>query len=379
MEQLPSLISSLSLINDQRSDKNKRYPLPLLLLIAFCASISKHDSWYTMQDYAQAHESSLRELYKRLFGEELEHVTPTHDTINRALQVIPHQVFKRAYQDWIAALLRWDEETRQICIDGKTMRGVKKLSPDTESHVVSAYGPHLQLVLSVDAVPVKRNELDSIRRLLDELDVTDALISLDALGCQRQVAEQVLEVGGHYLLQVKSNQPTLLQELEDSFPRTNKGFTLNKEEDLGHGRIEKRQMKSLVLSPEMLEDSYAFKDWAGIKSIHQLTRKRYDKRSGKETIELSYYISSVEDSKRVFRAIRDHWKIENQLHYMLDVYLGEDGWSKRAGETPKNMELLAKIDLFILQRLKSKLGKSIPRVQMLLAKLNPLQLFDLEL
>ena len=377
--ELPSLISSLSLINDQRSDKNKRYPLPLLLLIAFCASISKHDSWYTMQDYAQAHESSLRELYKRLFGEELEHVTPTHDTINRALQVIPHQVFKRAYQDWIAALLRWDEETRPLCRDGKTMRGVPKLSPDTESHVVSAYGPHLQLVLSVDAVPIKRNELDSIRRLLDELDVTDALISLDALDCQRQVAEQVLEVGGHYLLQVKSNQPTLLQELEDSFPRTNKGFTLNKEEDLGHGRIEKRQMKSLVLSPEMLEDSYAFKDWAGIKSIHQLTRKRYDKRSGKETIELSYYISSVEDSKRVFRAIRDHWKIENQLHYMLDVYLGEDGWSKRAGETPKNMELLAKIDLFILQRLKSKLGKSIPRVQMLLAKLNPLQLFDLEL
>ena len=377
--ELPSLISSLSLIDDRRSDKNKRYPLPLLLLIAFCASISKQDSWYTMPDYTQAHEASLRKLYKQLFGEELEHVTPTHDTLNRALQVIPHQVFKRAYQDWIAALLRWDEETRQICIDGKTMRGVKKLSPDTESHIVSAYDPHLQLVLSVDAVPVKRNELDSIRRLLDELDVTDALISLDALGCQRQVAEQVLEVGGHYLFQVKSNQPTLLQELEDSFPRTNKGFTLSKEEDLGHGRIETRQMKSLVLSPEMLEDSYAFKDWAGIKSIHQLSRKRYDKRSGKETIELSYYISSVEDSKRVFRAIRDHWKIENQLHYMLDVYLGEDGWSKRAGEAAKNMELLAKIDLFILQRLKTKLGKSIPRVQMLLAKLTPLQLFDLEL
>ena len=377
--ELPSLIRSLTLIDDRRNNKNKRYPLPLLLLIAFCASISKHDSWYTMQDYALAHEASIRELYKQLFGEELEHVTPSHDTLNRALQVIPHQVFKRAYQDWIAALLRWDEETRQICIDGKTMRGVKKLSPDTESHIVSAYDPHLQLVLSVDAVPVKRNELDSIRRLLDELDVTDALISLDALGCQRQVAEQVLEVGGHYLFQVKSNQPTLLQELEDSFPRTNKGFTLNKEEDLGHGRSETRQMKSLVLSPEMLEDSYAFKDWAGIKSIHQLTRKRYDKRSGKETIELSYYISSVEDSKRVFRPIRDHWKIENQLHYMLDVYLGEDGWSKRAGEAAKNMELLVKIDLFILQRLKTKLGKSIPRVQMLLAKLNPLQLFDLEL
>ena len=87
----------------------------------------------------------------------------------------------------------------------------------------------------------------------------------------------------------------------------------------------------------------------------------------------------MEDSKRVFRPIRDHWKIENQLHYMLDVYLGEDGWSKRAGEAAKNMELLVKIDLFILQRLKTKLGKSIPRVQMLLAKLNPLQLFDLEL
>ena len=372
---LPSLISSLSLIDDRRSNKNKCYPLPLLLLIAFCASISKHDSCYTMQDYAQAHEASLRELYKLLFGEELEHVTPTHDTLNRALQLISHQVFKQAYQDWISALLRWDDETRQICIDGKTMRGVKKLSPNTES----AYNPHLQLVLSVDAVPIKCNELESIRRLLDELDVTNALITLDALGCQRQVADQILQVGGNYLLQVKSNQPTLLQEIEDSFPKTGKGCTLHKEEDLGHGHIETRQMKSLVLTPEMQEDSYAFKDWAGIKSIHQLTRKRYDKRSGKETCEVSYYISSLQDSKRVFGAIRDHWKIEDQLHYMLDVYLGEDGWSKRAGEAAKNMELLAKIDLFILQRLKAKLGKSIPRVQMLLTKLTPMQLFDLEL
>ena len=87
----------------------------------------------------------------------------------------------------------------------------------------------------------------------------------------------------------------------------------------------------------------------------------------------------MQDSKRVFRAICDHWEIENQLHYMLDVYLGEDGWSKRAGEAAKNMELLAKIDLFILQRPKAKLGKSISRVQMLLAKLTPMQSFDLEL
>ena len=377
--ELPSLIRSLTLIDDRRNNKNKRYPLPLLLLIAFCASISKHDSWYTMQDYALAHEASIRVLYKQLFGEELEHVTPSHDTLNRALQVIPHKVFKEAYQNWIADLLQWDEQTRQICIDGKTMRGVKKLSPDTESHIVSAYDPHLQLVLSMDAVPVKRNELDSIRRLLGELDVTDALITIDAIGCQHDVAEQVLEAGGDYVLQVKGNQPTLLQELEDSFPNISKGYTVNKEEGLEHGRIEHRQMKSVVLSPEMLDDSYAFKDWAGIKSIHRITRKRYDKRQGKETTEMSYYISSIEDSKRIFRAIRDHWKIENQLHYMLDVYLGEDGWSKRAGEAAINMELMAKIDLFILQRLKAKLGKSIPRVQMFLAKLNPLQLFELGL
>ena len=208
--ELPSLIRSLTLIDDRRNNKNKRYPLPLLLLIAFCASISKHDSWYTMQDYALAHEASIRELYKQLFGEELEHVTPSHDTLNRALQVIPHKVFKEAYQNWIVDLLQWDEQTRQICIDGKTMRGVKKLSPDTESHIVSAYDPHLQLVLSMDAVPVKRYELDSIRRLLDELDVTDALITIDAIGCQHDVAEPILEAGGDYVLQVKGNQPTLL-------------------------------------------------------------------------------------------------------------------------------------------------------------------------
>ena len=373
------LISSLWLIDDRRNDKNKRCLLSLFLLIVFCVSISKHDSWYTMQDYAQAHEDSLKALYLRLFGVALEHVTPTHDTLNRAMQLIPHKLFKEAYQRWIFALLQWDEPTRQICIDGKTMRGVKKLAPDTESHIVSAYDPDLGVVLSLDAVPLKRNELDSIRRLLDELDVTNALISMDAMGCQRQVAEQIVNAGGDYLLQVKSNQPTLLQELEDSFPRLQKGYTVNKEEDLGHGRIEKREMKSLVLSASMLEDSYAMKDWKRIKSIHQLTRKRCDKRTGKETTEVSYYISSHKDSKRIFRGIRQHWQIENQLHYMLDVYLGEDGWSKRVGEAAKNMELVAKIDLFVLQRLKQKLGKSIPRVQMLLAKLNPQQLFDLEL
>ena len=105
---------------------------------------------------------------------------------------------------------------------------------------------------------------------------------------------------------MKSNQPTLLQELEDSFPNLQKGYTVNKEEDLGHGRIEKRQMKSLVLSPEMLKDSYALKDWMGVKSIHQLTRKRCDKRMGKETTEVSYYISSHEDSKRIFCGVRQH-------------------------------------------------------------------------
>ena len=194
------------------------------------------------EDYVQAHETSLRELYKQLFVEELEHVTPTHDTLNRALQLIPHQAFKQAYQDWISTLLRWNDETRQICIDGKIMRGVKKLSPNTESHIVSAYDPHLQLVFSVDAVPIKCNELESIRRLLDEQDMTNTLITQDALGYQRQVAEQILQVGGNYFLQVKSNQPTLLQELQDCFPKTSKGCTLHKEEDLGHGRIETRQI-----------------------------------------------------------------------------------------------------------------------------------------
>lgn len=271
--ELPSLIENLTLIEDHCSDKNKRYPLPLLLLSVFCASVSNHDSWYPMQDYAQAHEDSLKVLYLRLFGVPLEHVTPTHDTLNQAMQLIPHKLFKEIYQRWIFALLRWTEPTCQICIDGKTMRGVKKLAPDTESHIVSVYDPDLGVVLPLDAVPLKL-KLDFIRRLLGELDVTNALISMDAMGCQRQVVEQIVDAGGDYLLQVKSNQPTLLQELEDRFPKLQKGYTVNKEEDLGYGHIENREMKGLVLNASMLEDSYALKDWKGVKSIHQLIRKR---------------------------------------------------------------------------------------------------------
>lgn len=186
--ELLSLISSLSLIDDRRNDKNKRYPLPLLHLIVFSTSISKHDSWYTMQRIMPKHMRLVLGSFTSSFSwRSLSMSPPTHDTLNRALQLIPHQAFKQAYQDWISALLRWNDETRQICIDGKIMRGVKKLSPNTESHIVSAYDPHLQLVLSVDAVPIKCNELESIRRLSDELDVTNALITLDDLGCQRRL------------------------------------------------------------------------------------------------------------------------------------------------------------------------------------------------
>ena len=122
------------------------------------------------------------------------------------------------------------------------------------SFFISAYffSNSLRATSSAVSAPVKRNELDAIRRLLDELDVTEALITIDAIGCQHDVAAQVLDAGGDYVLQVKGNQPILLQELEDSFPHISKGYTVNKEEGLEHGRIEHRQMKSVVLSPEML-------------------------------------------------------------------------------------------------------------------------------
>lgn len=103
--ELTSLIKSLTLIEDHRSDKNKRYPLPLFLLIVFCASISKHDSWYTMQDYAQFHAYNIKALYMNLFGMPLEHVPPTHDALNRAMQLIPHKLFKEAYHAGYSAAL----------------------------------------------------------------------------------------------------------------------------------------------------------------------------------------------------------------------------------------------------------------------------------
>ena len=140
--ELPSLIRSLTLIDDRRNNKNKRYPLPLLLLIAFCASISKHDSWYTMQDYALAHEASIRELYKQLFGEELEHVTPSHDTLNRALQVIPHKVFKEAYLNWIVDLLQWDEQTRQSVSTARQCVALKN-SVRIQSRILSLPMTHI--------------------------------------------------------------------------------------------------------------------------------------------------------------------------------------------------------------------------------------------
>ncbi len=209
----------------------------------------------------------------------------------------------------------------------------------------------------------KSNEISAIHKLLQTLDLNGAIVSIDAIGTQTYVAEQIIDNDGDYLLCVKGNQSLSLQEIESYFcPLFQEYILVDEQTELSHGRIETRRYES-ILNPLELENNEVLTRWKGLKSIHKVVRKRLDKRSGKRREEVVYYISLSTESSLLRQSIRGHWAIENNLHHCLDVYFGHDTSLKRAKNVTQIMEIIQKINLFIITKLKTNMKSSIPCVQ----------------
>ncbi len=237
--------------------------------------------------------------------------------------------FEGAYKRWIEGFIS-ATSGKHICIDGKTMRGVKKLSFDTQSHVVSAFSPQDMCSLAQLYIDRKTNEIPAIHQLLHLLDLNGAVVSIDAIGPQTAIAEQIIDKGGDYVLCVKANQSLSLQEIEAYFcPLFQKYILLDEQTELSHGRIETRRYES-ILSPLEIEANEVLTRWKGLRSIHKVVRKRRDKKCDKTSEEAVYYIFSSTDASSLKQAIRGRWAIENKLHHSLDVYFGHDSSHKRA-------------------------------------------------
>jgi predicted transposase YbfD/YdcC len=327
-----------------------------ILVIALSAVLSGARSWDAIADFGVAKQGWFRSL-----GLKLRNGVPSHDTFNRIFAALEPVAFQHGFTSWINAVCH----TLGFChipIDGKSLRGSR--GPDgTCLRLVSAWAAEHRLSLAQVAVADGGNEITAIPELLKMLDLHGALVSIDAIGCQKDIAQQIRDDGGDYLLAVKDNQPTLHAEVRECFLQAyDKDFRGLKHDtcttrEVGHGRREER-ICTVLYEPEGLS---AKDEWADLKSLVQVIRTRQV--GAKETDEVAYYISSgTLSAARFAEGVRGHWGIENGQHWCLDVLFGEDRCRTRQDNAAVNLAWLRKMALSLFRHDASK--GSIPTKQL---------------
>ena len=236
-----------------------------------------------------------------------------------------------------------------VAIDGKALCGTRETGKKAIVHMVSAWAEGNGLVLAQRKVDEKSNEITAIPKLLEALELSGTVVTIDAMGCQRSIAAKIVEKKADYILAVKENQGSLLEGIKDSF-RMLAADSVAEEIDCGHGRVERRRC-SVVADLSLLEKA---SEWPSLQGLVRIEAERYHKATGKTERETRFYITSLKpDAARLNRAIRQHWGIENKLHWMLDVGFSEDRCRKRAGHAAQNFSVLNRIALNLLKQDKS--------------------------
>ncbi|WP_081661817.1 ISAs1 family transposase [Gillisia sp. JM1] len=334
-------------IPDFRRSHKQLYDLESILLIGIISVICGADSWNEMENYANSKEEFLRSFL------DLPNGIPSHDTFNRVFSNIDSDQFEKCFIQWVSDLAQL-QPREIIAIDGKTIRGAKAGGKKSPVHMVSAWANDNNLVLGQVKVSEKSNEITAIPELLKALSIENTIVTIDAMGCQTEIAKAIVNKNADYILAVKDNQPQLLEHIEDEF-RFGKTMESNLVQELDHGRIETRTC-SVIDNFQFIEKT---NNWENLTSVIKIESKREFKNSEKPAQHaIRYYISSIKASSQDFqKAIRSHWSIENKLHWTLDVAFSEDASRKRTGNSTQNFSILNKIALNLLKNEKSsKIG-----------------------
>jgi predicted transposase YbfD/YdcC len=340
-----SIAKHFSRLRDRRRNHRKRHLLIDIIVIALCATICGANDWQQIVTFAQRRHDWLKNYLALPNG------IPSHDTFERVFDQIDPQAFLACFQSWVEALTH-GLGLKQVAIDGKTMRhsgsAAKKLRP---LHIVSAWATDGHLTLGQVAVDDKSNEITAIPQLLELLDVHGALVTIDAMGCQKAIAQKIVAAGGDYVLSVKGNQPNLLADIQETIAAVlDKGqegrkYHTYETKNKNHGREERRSYL-IVTDLEKIRDR---KDWAELKVIGMYTSTRLI--AGKSTEEAHYFIGSRSADARVYGdAIRDHWGVENNLHWQLDMTFREDVNRVQQRHGGHNLALLRRLALSLLKR-----------------------------
>jgi len=329
---------------DPRMSGKIAYPMQELLLLSLCAMISGCESWFDIEQYGRVKLDYLKKFLPFKFG------APSDDTLRRFFRALDPEAFQERFMAWAQSLLG-PEKAQQIAIDGKSLRGSKK-HDETMKHLVSAFACEGEILLGYVPTPDKSNEIKAIPELLDWIDVNGALVSIDAMGCQYEIGNKIVEKGGDYLLALKENQPNLHNDVVEVFK--NRPETIAEENsepfaEKGHGRIEQRQA-FVITDTAWLRERH--EKWQSIESIIKIESTRILKDS--TSVENRFYISSQKMTPdQANTAVRKHWFTENKNHYVLDVSFSEDACQIAKGNAPENIATLRRITLNLLKTMKS--------------------------
>ena len=342
-----------------------RHKLLDILVMGLCSITVRGEGFDEMEDLGKAWESWFRKFL------ELPHGIPDEDTFRRVFERVNPAQLMECLQSWLSE--RSLAGGRQVNIDGKTLRGSGKAEAHKALHMVSAWVNEKNLTLGQLATEERSNEIPTIPLLLDTIDIRGDTVTIDAMGCQSEIAQKIRSKKADYVLAVKENQPILYEEIKEYFVYLDEGKGVRElpediwESDLekDHGRIERRRIRS-VSDIGFLSGK---KQWKDIKSIIEYRSHRTVE--GKTTITDRYYISSKDSCAAEFaQIIRNHWSIENKLHWALDVSFGEDRCRARKDNSPKNLTVLRKIALGRLRATDAGKRVSLKR-KMFRASLNP--------
>jgi len=349
-EILPSIERHFGDLTDPRIDRTKLHKLLDILVIAICAIVAGADNWEDIADFGQAKVDWFKTFL------ELPNGIPSHDTFNRVFARLDPQQFQDGFMSWIRAASEVIGG-QVIAIDGKVLRrshdhGIGKAAIT----MVSAWASANRLVLGQVKVDDKSNEITAIPQLLQALEVAGCIVTIDAIGCQTEIAEMIIAKQADYVLSLKENQGHLFEDVHLLFEDLEKSqytayaFDYHKTVNKNHGRLEIRQCWT-ISDGEVLRHLRGFENW---KNLFTVSRIRAQRRMGEESsCEDRYHIASITGAKGVLGSVRSHWGIENEVHWTLDIAFDEDRCRVRKDNGPENFAILRHIALNLLKQEKT--------------------------
>ena len=342
------MIDYFGIITDQRQKAKIKHKLTDILFISVVGTLANCNSWVAIEDFANDRGSFFKKYLSLPYG------IPSHDTIQRVFEWIDPKEFRNTFMKWIGEISA-SLKGSIIAIDGKTARGARNSDEEKSPiHIVSAWASKYRIVIGQVKTDEKSNEITAIPELLKLLDINGCIVTTDAMGCQKEIAETIVDKNSDYVLAVKGNQKLFYDEIKEYFDdAVQTGFkdisySCTRSFDKGHGRRDTRE----YYVTEDTDWLSTRKEWKNLKSIGLAIRKSEQK--GKITVEKRYYISSLPANAVKFsNAVRKHWGVES-MHWVLDVVFDEDSNRTRKEHSPENLTLLRKFALNILRNIETE-------------------------